>query len=226
MSIPFKFRYANRMAGILVIVAVLLFVIGVILAGRAQGWFEGQFSMVATFKTEQGTFGLLEGDEAWVMNTVAGRVNSIRPTQAGYMQARFELKKRFQPLVRTDSVAIVKKKFGIAGDSYVEIQEGKGEPVRDGAAIECRRDEDVLETARKVLGDVQAQIAPVLDGLKQIVTNVTGSVPFTDTRWRSTSMRTGPASSTAGSSSSGSPVRRMTARMRATSSRDENGLVT
>ncbi len=53
------------------------------------------------------------------------------------------------------------------------------------------------------------------------------SRPLTVTTWRSESSRTGPASTVPVISSSGpSPARRKTARMRATSSRDENGLVT
>ena len=51
------------------------------------------------------------------------------------------------------------------------------------------------------------------------------SLPSTVTTCRSTSIRTGPASNVEGESS-GSVPRRRTARMRATSSRGEYGLVT
>ncbi len=50
--------------------------------------------------------------------------------------------------------------------------------------------------------------------------------PRTVTTCRSTSIRTGPDSRADSATSSGSPWRRSTARIRATSSRDENGLVT
>ena len=45
MAPPFKFRYVNEIAGFFVLVVVLLFAAGIVLAGRAQGWFEKEHSV-------------------------------------------------------------------------------------------------------------------------------------------------------------------------------------
>lgn len=172
MSRPIKFRYANEIAGAFVIIALALFVGGVFMAGRSQGWFEGKFELVADFATTEGSLGLREGGEVWVMNTVAGRVGKIEPTGEGQMQGRLIIQNRYLPFIRTDSVARVKKKFGLAGDAYVDIEVGKGPEVIDGSIIPCIKDEEIMETARKTLEDLQKDILPMIEHSKEILAHV------------------------------------------------------
>ncbi len=167
-----KFRYANEIAGVFVVVAVVLLVAGIFVAGRAQGWFEGKVEIVSRFKTGDGGFGLREGDEVWVMNTAAGRVRSITPSGDEEMEATMQIRRRFQPYVRLDSVARVKRKFGVAGDAYVEISVGGGKPIVDGATLQSARDEDLMEVARKALVQVEDEVLPMLDDIKAILANV------------------------------------------------------
>lgn len=176
MQRPFRFRYTSEIAGGFVILAVVLLVAGIFVAGHAQGWFERRFRVVTVFKTEEGAFGLQEDSEVRIRNTKAGRVVRITPTADGQIKATFELKNRFRPFVRTDSVAKVGKKFGVTGDSFVEIVMGKGEPVADGAVIESRKDEEIMETARKALKDIQSVVVPMLDEVQGILKNVNGIV--------------------------------------------------
>jgi hypothetical protein len=172
MSRPIKFRYANEIAGAFVIIALGLFVGGVFLAGRSQGWFEGKFELMADFATAEGSFGLREGGEVWVMNTVAGRVAKIEPTGDGRMQGRLIIQNRYRPFIRTDSVARVKKKFGVAGDAYVDIEVGKGPEVVDGSVIPCIKDEELMEIARKTLEDLQEDVLPMIEDSKEILSHV------------------------------------------------------
>ncbi|NQU40448.1 MAG: hypothetical protein HQ523_10885 [Lentisphaerae bacterium] len=168
MSRPIKFRYANEIAGAFVIVALALFVGGVFMAGQKQGWFEGKFELIVEFATAEGSLGLREGGEVWVMNTVAGRVGKIDLSE-GRMRGRLIIQNGYLPHIRTDSVARVKKKFGLAGDAYVDIELGKGPEVIDGSVIACIKDEEIMETARKTLADLQKDLLPMIEDSKDIL---------------------------------------------------------
>ncbi len=172
MSRPVKFRYANEIAGAFVIIALLLFVGGVFMAGQSRGWFEGKFDLFVEFVTPEGSFGLQEGGEVWVMNTVAGRVTRIVPSGDGGMQGQLVLQNRYLPFIRVDSVAKVKRKFGLAGDAYVEIKAGKGEPIVDGAVIPGVKDEEIMDTARKMLEKLEEDVLPMIEDSREILAHI------------------------------------------------------
>ena len=170
MKREFKFRHADEIAGTLVICAVALFVVGVVLAGRSQGWFEGKFTLNIVFETQEGSFGLQEGAIVQVRNTVAGRVGKIMPTEGGLMGTTLILKKRFHPFITKDSVAKVKKKFGVAGDAFVEVERGaSGVLVEDEDLIRCVKDEELMETAQKMLTELQTTMLPMFEEIEKIV---------------------------------------------------------
>ncbi|MBA4387825.1 MAG: hypothetical protein C0404_07580 [Verrucomicrobia bacterium] len=175
MHKPFRLRYANEIAGSFVLLAVLLLVAGVFATGRAQGWFEGKFKVVSVFLTDEGAYGLQEDSVVKVRNTVAGRVVRITPTEQGHLKVVFEIKERFHSFVTVDSVVKVKKKFGV-GDSFVEIEMGKGRPVQDGATILTAKEEDVADAAKKALKNIQDAVVPMFDEVQQILKNVNGIV--------------------------------------------------
>ena len=163
MKQKFKFRHADEIAGTFVICAVTLFVFGVVLAGRSQGWFEGRFTLNVEFKTAEGSFGLQEGAIVQVRNTVAGR---------GHMGTTLILKERFRPFITKDSVAKIKKKFGVAGDAFVEIDRGTGATVEDEDTIECVKDEELMETAQKMLAELEKSMLPMFEEVEKIVASV------------------------------------------------------
>jgi len=175
-SRPFKFRHTSEIAGVFVILAVVLLVAGILLAGHAQGWFERRIVLKIKFDTEEGSFGLQEGNEVRIRSTLAGRVGKILPTSDGFMATTLTIKERFKPFMTKDSVAKIKKKFGVAGDSFVEIEKGKGLPAQDGDFIVCQKDEEIMEIAKKALNDVQGVVLPLLDETKQILKHVNGIV--------------------------------------------------
>ncbi len=171
MNREFKFRHANEIAGVFVITAVALFVVGIIFAGKSQGWFEPRFTLHMLFETTEGSFGLQEGALVMVRNTAAGRVGPILPTPDGLMGTTLVLKDRFRPFITTDSVAKIKKKFGVAGDSYVDIERGQGAVIADGAYLECKKDEEILETAQRMLTEMQASLLPIFEQVETIIAN-------------------------------------------------------
>lgn len=172
MKQKFKFRHADEIAGTFVIFAVVLFILGVVLAGRSQGWFDGSFKLKVVFETQDGSFGLQEGDTVKVRNTVAGRVGKIIPTEKGMMGTTLIIKERFRPFITKTSIAKVKKKFGVAGDSFIEIERGKsGDVVEDGDSIVCIKDEELMDSAQDMLAEFQSKMTPMLEDIQKITTS-------------------------------------------------------
>lgn len=169
MGMPFKLRYASELAGGFVLLAILLLIVGIFIAGHAQGWFEGRFVLRTLFDTEDGSFGLNEGDEIRIRDTVAGRVGKIVPNDSGDLETTFIILNRFKPFVSTESIAIVKRKFGVTGDAFVEIGVGRGEPVGDGDWITCQKDEEIMETAQQFIADFKEALLPLLEDFRQLI---------------------------------------------------------
>ncbi len=169
MEGPFKFRYASELAGGFVLLAILLLIVGIFIAGHAQGWFEGRFVLHTVFETEEGSFGLNEGDEVRIRDTVAGRVGKIIPNDSGDLETTFVILNRFKPFVHVESIARVKRMFGVTGDAFVEIAVGRGELVNDGDWIVCTKDEELMETAQQFIAEFKEVLLPLLEDFRQLI---------------------------------------------------------
>ena len=117
----FKFRHVNELVGSFVLVAAVVVVIAVILAARVQGWMAPTDVIHIRFP-EEGALGVKSGAEVWLMNTVVGSVDWVTPGSDGVMEAGLRVKREYMQFVKDDSEAVVKRKFELAGDVYVEIK--------------------------------------------------------------------------------------------------------
>lgn len=174
MKEGFTFRYVNEIAGTFVLATVALLVVGIYLAGHAQGWFEPKLRLCTQLSARQGSRGLQKGAEVRIMDTLAGRVTRVTPTEVGGMKVVFEVNGEFQPLIRDSSVVKVRKKFGVAGDPYIEVVPGdrKGRPVRHGDYLPFQEEPDMMQYVMETVQDVRESLVPVLDDARQIVGHV------------------------------------------------------
>lgn len=155
MTQPLKFRYVNEIAGVFVLLCCGLFVAGILLTGRAQGWFHRYEPVLISFPAE-GSSGLKKGAEVEMLGTVVGSVESISLTDSGDMQARLSVRSDFYRYVRMDSRILIQKKFFVAGDAYVEIERGKGEPLPDkDHVIRCEAGRELIETIQELADEVR-----------------------------------------------------------------------
>jgi len=179
MERAFKFKYVNEIVGGFVFLALVIMLAGIFVAGRAQGWFEKKAVLRTIFDTDDGAFGLREGDEVRIRDTAAGNVGRIVPMQDGTMQTTYMIKDQFLMHLRKGSVAKIRKKFALAGDSIVEIQLGKGEPLKDGDFIESKKDEELMDKANKALTEIQNVVMPIMKEMTQVLANlnkITGDI--------------------------------------------------
>ena len=137
MSDRFKFRRVNEITGIFVI-AILVLLIGVIVwTARSQRWFKSTVTL-RIILPEAGAAGIRQGSEVYFLGTLVGSVSDVLVESTGRMEARARIRRDFFLFVRSDSSAVVKKKFGVAGDAFFEITRGVGKSLPEqNASIMC-----------------------------------------------------------------------------------------
>jgi phospholipid/cholesterol/gamma-HCH transport system substrate-binding protein len=144
----FKFRRVNEITGTFVLIVVAVLVAVVVWTGRSQRWFKGNASL-RIILPETGAAGIRQGSEVYFLGTLVGSVSDVVVDTTGRMEAQANIRRDFFLFVRDDSSAVVKKKFGVAGDSFFEITRGKGQSLPEkNAAIVCNEQfQSALESA-------------------------------------------------------------------------------
>lgn len=165
MARSFKFQHVNLYSGAFVLLALVLLAAAVFLTGRAQKWFEPRLQ-VPIHLPEEGSYGLKVGAEVQVMGTVVGSVRDIEFDDSGKMVAQAMLIGDFTRFVRQDSEAIIKKKFGVAGDAYVEITRGTGEPLGPDAVLQGKPDVEILQRLEWAVEEIRTQTVPLIQQIK------------------------------------------------------------
>ena len=171
MDPQFKFRHVNEITGVFVLLAVALFVAAIFLAGRAQGLFRPKLTLKTEFTTLEGAFGLQEGAEIRILDTRAGVVKHLVPNDDGVIEASYILDSSFAPFLRATSTAIVKRKFALAGDAFVEITVGDPESPRleDGAAIRTVKDTEITALLMEVVEEIKKSALPALEKIQLVL---------------------------------------------------------
>ena len=95
------------------------------------------------------------GSEVYFLGTLVGSVSDVIVDTTGRMEAEADIRRDFFRFVRVDSSAVVKMKFGVAGDSYFEITRGEGQPLPEkNASIVCKEQyQSALEAAVEEIRD-------------------------------------------------------------------------
>ena len=156
----FKFRRVNEITGTFVLVVVALLVATVVWTGHSQRWFKSRVTLRIVLP-EAGAAGIRQGSEVYFLGTLVGSVSDVVVDETGRMEAQANIRRDFFRFVRVDSSAVIKKKFGVAGDSFFEISRGNGRPLAEkNASIVCNEQyQSALEAA---VEDIRSQAMAVL----------------------------------------------------------------
>jgi phospholipid/cholesterol/gamma-HCH transport system substrate-binding protein len=148
MAEHFKLRRVNEITGTFVLVIVAVLVAAVVWMGHSQRWFRSRVTLQIVLP-EAGAAGIRQGSEVYFLGTLVGSVSDVIVDTTGRMAAETNIRRDFFRFVRADSSAVVKKKFGVAGDAFFEITRGEGQPLpEEGASIVCNEQfQSPLETA-------------------------------------------------------------------------------
>lgn len=133
----FKFRRVNEITGTFVILIVVALIGTLIWTGHSQRWFKSRVTLRIVLP-ETGAAGIRQGSEVYFLGTLVGTVSDVEVDDHGRMEAWVNIRRDFFRFVRADSSAVIKRKFGVAGDSFFEITRGKGQPLPEkDASIVC-----------------------------------------------------------------------------------------
>lgn len=170
---PAKFRYTNEAVGLFVLITLLIFAAGLIYSGQVRKWFNPGKTLKVVLP-DNGLFGLTIGSDVEILGTKAGEVQNIviNPDQKIHATARID--SEMAVFVRSDSKATIRKTFGIAGDAYLEITRGHGEPLDwEFAVINVKMDRKATETLAEVIEELRAKILPVIDAAYEAINQFT-----------------------------------------------------
>ena len=162
MKHRFKFQHVNEITGAFVLLVLVVLIAAIVWAARSQRWFRGTVTLRIVLP-EAGAAGIRQGSEVYFLGTLVGTVSDVIVDATGRMEAGTRIRSDFFRFVREDSFAVVKKKFGVAGDAYFEITRGQGQPLpKKDASIICNELPGTMENA---LEDVRRAVLPVLEKL-------------------------------------------------------------
>ena len=167
MEERFKFRRVNEITGTFVLVVVAVLIATVMWAGHSQRWFKSRVTLRIVLP-EAGAAGIRHGSEVYFLGTLVGSVSDVVVDTTGRMEAEANIRRDFFRFVRADSSAVVKKKFGVAGDSFFEITRGQGKPLPEkNASIVCNEQfQSALEAAvEEIRGQALAVLKKASTGL-------------------------------------------------------------
>jgi phospholipid/cholesterol/gamma-HCH transport system substrate-binding protein len=167
-----ELRFVSRRVGILLFVTLAIFVLAVLQAGVVKDAFKS-VAMLRVILPDTGLGGLKANSPVEILGTQAGKVVRVVIDPDEKFHAEVEIDRAMIPFVRRDSTAIIRKQFGIAGDAYLEITRGQGEPLDwDYAVINAETTRGTTDTIDALIGEVRAKIFPVIDDIKSTTRSV------------------------------------------------------
>jgi phospholipid/cholesterol/gamma-HCH transport system substrate-binding protein len=161
-----RLRHTDRWVGALVILALALFLGALFQRGVIREWFASGETLTVLLP-EEGVAGLSVGAEAEVLGIRAGTVRRIVVDPNQRIHAELRMEEQAKPFIRQDSTAVVRRRFGVAGPAYLDIQRGEGQPLNwDWATIEATSERAPTETVGALLDELQKRVFPILDELR------------------------------------------------------------
>ncbi len=163
MTKPFKFRYVREITGSFLLLIIVCMVGGIVLAGRAQGWFEEKLELHLRFP-EEGLAGIQKGAKVETLGTQIGVVHAVVVNEDDSMEAILRIKGPFIRFIRSDSRALIKKTYGVAGDAYIEITRGHAEPLSGNyLAAPAQKDRELTELIQELVEQIQWAAIPMME---------------------------------------------------------------
>jgi len=164
-----KFRYTNEAVGLFVLLALLIFIAGLIYSGRVREWFNPGETLRVVLP-EEGLSGLAKGSTVEILGTKAGEVRDIVINPNEKMHAEVRIDSEMAVFVRSDSKATIRRTFGIAGDAYLEITRGFGEPLDwEFAVINAVSDRKATDTVGELIDEMRDKVFPIIDDAQKAI---------------------------------------------------------
>ena len=160
-------RHTDEWVGLLVIIAVTLFLGSVLEAGVLHDWFR-PVSHLRIVLPQSGVGGLAVGADIEVLGTHAGTVRRIVLNPDQQMYAEADIDQQAIAFIRRDSEAIIRRRFGVAGAAYVDVSRGIGVPLDwHFAVIEATTERAPTDTVSAMIDELRQKLVPVVDDIRR-----------------------------------------------------------
>jgi len=159
---PTGYRYMNESVGAFFLITLIIAGVVLFQTGRLQRWFETSKTLRVRLPKE-GFYGLGPGSAVEILGVHAGTVESIKIGDDQKIHAYLRVREDLAGFLTLKSEAIIRKRFGVAGDAFLEITRGTGPPLDfQGATINARADKASTDTLVNVLEEIRDQALPAL----------------------------------------------------------------
>lgn len=167
MSIPFRIRRAEWVAGAFLLMAVIALVASLVLLSRARGSFEATVGYQVVLADG---YGITPGGRVEMLGIDIGSIESLEITDDNRVAAQLEIRERFVDRVREGSVARVKASLdlqGVLGGVGLSVSPGPSgaAPLPAGSTIPVAEPRSVADLLPMVQGD------PLVEDLEGLVHN-------------------------------------------------------
>ena len=163
------FRYANQLVGVIALLTVLMFAVSFLFSGRVRQWLNPG-ARLKVILPSAGLFGLSEGAVVEILGTKAGQVRRIVIDPQQQMYADVQIQNNMKGFVRSDSSAVIRKRFGVAGDSFLDISRGFKAPLDwEYAVITATADRAPTESIGELLEELRSKIFPMIDDTQSVI---------------------------------------------------------
>ena len=158
-----RLRHTDEWVGLLVVAAVAVFIGVALQAGVLRDWFRPA-STLRIMLPAAGVAGLSEGADVEVLGTRAGTVRRVVIDPSQQMYAEAEIDDQARAFIRRDSTAVIRRRFGVAGATFVDITRGTGAQLDwSFAVIQGETERAPTESVGALIDQVREKVFPVLD---------------------------------------------------------------
>jgi len=157
-----RLRHTDELVGLLVLLAGLALLAAMLEAGFVGRWFQPTSTLRIVLPATGGG-GLVDGADIEVLGTHAGSVQRIviNPNQAMYAVA--EIDDQMRAMIPRDSKAVIRRRFGIAGAAYVDIERGSGGPMDwSYAVIDATTERAPTDDISALINEAREKVFPIL----------------------------------------------------------------
>jgi phospholipid/cholesterol/gamma-HCH transport system substrate-binding protein len=158
-----RLRHTDQWVGLIVLVAVVAFLGAVLQAGVFRAWLQ-PVSILRIVMPKDGVGGLEVGADVEVLGTHAGTIRRIviEPNQRIYAEAAIDDQARV--FIRRDSTGLIRRRFGVAGASFMEISSSTGTPLDwKFAVIQATAERAPTDNLGALIDSAREKIFPILD---------------------------------------------------------------
>ncbi|MGL4685855.1 MAG: MlaD family protein [Commensalibacter sp.] len=163
----FQLRYTNEWIGGLVLLCVVLFIGAVIEAGVLRNWMTpaAQLNIVLP---QTGVDNLSVGDDVEVFGIHAGTIKRIMVNPDGGIYAVATIDPQVTTFIRHDSKATIRRRFAVAGASYISISRGFSLPLDwHYAVLGAEAEPNPADQITQMVSQIHARIVPAMDSAQR-----------------------------------------------------------